>query len=275
MKLCAASMAVRLSRVPIPSKRLRCLIYRNIYGKKYAALDESELEHSLSSYPSVNALFTRGIKPELRPITQSNNQLLCPCDGQVQDVGQLKDGKLLTIKGIEYTVNSLLATKGTRAFRNGHYAIVFLSPCDCHRIFSPQDGHCHHILHVPGYRLLVHPPFQRKEFPTYTLNERVVLHLSTSLGACALVMVAGWGVGNVTLAFDKSFKMKKRLPRNKQTTASRSYSPPLAVQKGEWLATFQLGSTVILLTDQVKQVKINVSVNETVKYGQPLFSRAE
>src|SRR5262245_23257188 len=197
LNLCAASLAVRLSRVPIPSRRLRLRLFSTIYGKKYPPLDEAELEQPLWKYRSFNALFTRGIRPELRPISPSSNQLLCPCDGRVQDVGRIQDGRILTVKGIEYTARSLLAGADAEAFRDGHFAIFFLSPSDCHRIFSPQDGRLEEVLHVPGFRLLVHPPFQRKEFPVFTLNERVILRLATPLGPCALVLVAGWGVGNI------------------------------------------------------------------------------
>jgi phosphatidylserine decarboxylase len=275
VNFCAASLAVRLSRVKIPSRRLRDLIYRNIYGKKYPPLDESELEHSLASYPSLNALFTRGIRPEFRPISQTKHQFLCPCDGQIQEVGRLQEGKLLTVKGIDYTVRSLMAGEDAGRFRDGHYAIFFLSPRDCHRVFSPQGGQCRAALHVPGYRLLVHPPFQRREFPTFTLNERIILSFSTPLGECALILVAGWGVGNITLAFDQMFRIKKNRRIRKNTITRRCYSPPVEVRKGEWLATFELGSTVILLTEATKGVRLNVAVADAVKYGQPVFSCAD
>src|SRR5262249_25519461 len=158
----------------------------------------TEAERPLWSYASINALFTRGLKPECRPIPPRTPQFLSPCDGTIQEVGRVVDGKLLTLKGIEYTLTSLLPRIDTRPFEGGHYAIVFLSPIECHRVFSPQDGHLEEAIHVPGYRLLVHPPYQRAEYPVYTLNERMILRLSTSLGPSLLVMVAGWGVGNIT-----------------------------------------------------------------------------
>ena len=55
-------------------------------------------------YPSLNALFTRGIKPELRPIASGMPQILSPCDGAIQDFGPIVNGKILTLKGIEYSL---------------------------------------------------------------------------------------------------------------------------------------------------------------------------
>src|SRR5579883_3121552 len=114
--LLLAALAVKLARVPIPSKRLRRRLYGTVYGKKYAALDEAECDRPLWAYRSFNALFTRGVKPELRPIPESTDQFLCPCDGRVQDVGAIEHGKILTVKGVEYTLPSLLAGKDAGPF---------------------------------------------------------------------------------------------------------------------------------------------------------------
>jgi phosphatidylserine decarboxylase len=206
------------------------------------------------------------VRPELRPISPSGDHFLCPCDGRVQDVGVLDDDRIITVKGIQYTLRSLLGGASADAFRGGHFAILFLSPADCHRIFSPQDGTVEEVAHVPGSRLLVHPPYQRKEFPVFALNERVIVRMRTPLGACALVLVAGWGVGNITLAMDRKFKLRRRRLGRKE------YHPPRPVHRGEWLATFELGSTAILITEPSDRCVSCVERDEGVKYGQPLFS---
>lgn len=266
LNLWVASLGVRLSRVPIPSRRLRLLVFKTLYGKKYLALDEDELEQPLWSFRSLNALFTRGVRPECRPISAATNQFLCPCDSRVQDVGRLERDRLLTVKGTEYILNSLLPGVDGGKFEEGHFAILFLSPSDCHRVFSPQDAFLEEVIHVPGRRLLVHPPYQKKEYPVFSLNERVILNLKTPLGRCALVMVAGWGVGHITLPFDRGLRHHRR------RITRRIYDRPIAFNKGEWLATFELGSTVILLTEPAERTIAQVSREDKVKYGQPLFS---
>jgi phosphatidylserine decarboxylase len=262
-----ALLGIKLSRLPIPSKRLRLLLYRSVFGKKYPpGLNEQEAEHPLGEYRSINAVFTRGIKPEFRPIPTGTPQLLCPCDGTVQDLGRIEEGKLLTVKGIEYTLDALLPGSDPRPFEGAPYAIVFLSPIDCHRIFSPHDGELQEVVHVPGYRLVVHPPYQRPEFPPYSLNERMIFRLSTPLGPCVFVMVAGWGVGNITLPGAADFR-----PRSRQA-ARRRWSPPVPIRRGEWIATFELGSTVVLLAPPAANVVTEVHPNQKVQYGQPLFT---
>lgn len=261
----AAAVAVKLSRVPIPSERLRLRVFQTIYGKKFPALDESEFEQPMASYRSFNALFTRGVRPELRPISQASDQFLSPCDGRIQDLGRIENDTLMTVKGVPYSVRALLGHKDAEAFQGGNFAIVFLSPSDCHRIFAPQDGLLQEVTHVPGFRLLVHPPFQRPEFPVFALNERVILRFRTPLGQCAVVMVAGWGVGNITLPIDPRFRPARRKLSNKV------YDPSLPVKRGDWVATFELGSTAILITEP-NGLSPRVARDEKVKYGQPLFS---
>lgn len=267
LKLSVAALGIKLSRLPIPTKRLRGAIYRAVFSKKYPpGLNEAEAEKPLWAYPSINAVFTRGLKADCRPIPAGTSQFLCPCDGTVQEVGRIQQGKILTLKGIEYTIGSLVPDTDLRPFEGGQFAIVFLSPLDCHRIFSPQDGCLEEAIHIPGYRLLVHPPYQRSEYPVYTLNERMILRLATPLGPCLVVMVAGWGVGNITLPQAPHFR-----PRAK-AAARQTFSPPLAVKRGDWLATFELGSTVVLLMPAATGASALVSSMTKVQYGQPLFT---
>ena len=108
---------------------------------------------------------------------EASNQLICPCDCTVQDSGTVDRSLVLNAKGISYSLASLLATDQVQSFSGGQYAVLFLSPSDCHRVFCPTESELVEITHIPGRRLLVHPPFQRKEYPVFTLNERVVMQL--------------------------------------------------------------------------------------------------
>jgi phosphatidylserine decarboxylase len=270
MKLLVALIGIRLARMKIPSERLRASLYRKIFEKKYPpGLNEAEAEHPLGRYPTLNAVFTRGIKPELRPLANGASQFLCPCDGTIQAIGRIQPDTLIQAKGVEYRLQSLAPHVDPRPFADGHFAVIFLSPIDCHRVFSPYNAQLDEAIHVPGYRLLVHPPYQRADYPVYTLNERLILRFSTDLGPFLVVMVAGWGVGNMTLPIDRTFR-----PRSNDST-SKTWTQPLTVQKGDWIGTFELGSTIVLLTPPGSEVTQLVAANEKIKYGQPLFCYAD
>jgi phosphatidylserine decarboxylase len=237
-----------------------------MYARMYPpGLNEQEAEKPLEAYRSFNAVFTRGVKPEYRPIPADTSEILSPCDGTVQDVGRVQQGRLLTVKGIEYSLASLLPDMDIHPYESGQFAIIFLSPIDCHRVFSPRDGRLEEVVHVPGARLLVHPPFQRAKYPVYTLNERMIFRLSADSGSCVVVMVAGWGVGNITLPYAPRFQ-----PRSKRVESCR-WELPRSVKRGDWIATFELGSSVVLITSSTLEATPWVSPKEKVHYGQPVL----
>jgi phosphatidylserine decarboxylase len=261
-----AVLAVKLAGIPIPSSRLRQWLFRNVYARRYPpGLNEHEAEQPLESYRSLNAVFTRGIKPEYRPISLDTPAILSPCDGTVQDVGRVERGTLLTVKGIEYSLASLLPDIDIQPYEGGQFVIIFLSPIDCHRVFSPQDACLEQVVHVPGARLLVHPPYQRAQYPVYTLNERVIFRLSGDSGSCVVIMVAGWGVGNITLPFAPEYQ-----PRSREADSCR-WMVPHTVSRGDWIATFELGSSVVLITSSSPRATALVSPDEKVSYGQPVL----
>jgi phosphatidylserine decarboxylase len=259
-----AVLALKLSRVTIPSARLRRWLFHDLYVKLYPpGPNAAEAELPLEQYRSFNAVFTRGIKPEYRPIPSDARELSCPCDGTVQDVGDVADRTLMTVKGIKYSLDALLVGVDACPFAAGRFAIIFLSPIDCHRVFSPVDGWVEEIVHVPGARLLVHPPFQRPEFPVYELNERMIIRLSTAAGPCVLVMVAGWGVGNITFPV--------RPGGGGRLGVGKARDAPVAVCRGDWIATFELGSTVVMITSDALAATPLIVPNQKVRYGEAIF----
>ena len=262
-----AAMGVRFSRMPIP-RRFRERVFTTMFGKKYDPLTTEELEKPLTEFRSINELFTRGMPSHLRPVAEeAREQFVSPCDCTVQEIGTVKDDTILTVKDIPYRLKSLAPESDVQPFHNGHYAILFLSPRDCHRIFSPQSGTLDAITHIPGYRLLVHPPFQKKEFPTFTLNERLVMELTTELGRCLLIMVAGWGVGHITHPFETGLK-----PHGRRTTRVE-LSPAKNIAAADWLATFELGSTAVLITEPSDKLHPICKDGDKLNYGESLFAQ--
>lgn len=261
-----ARLGVALSRVPIPTRPLRSRVYRTLYGRKYQALNESELDQPLEEYRSLNALFTRGIAAGCREWSTAADVVDSPCDCTVQDFGPLTNQHILTAKGISYSVPSLLAQSNARPFDDGSYTVLFLSPADCHRIYCPIDARLTSMTHVPGSRLLVHPPYQTSQFPVFTLNERVILRLESAIGAMVLVLIAGWGVGHITHPFPHTFT------HGRDVVTRNHLDVPLPLSRGDWIATFELGSTVILLTERRFSSLPSLVHDSPIRMGTPLMT---
>jgi phosphatidylserine decarboxylase len=85
------------------------------------------------------------------------------------------------------------------------------------------------------------------------------------LGPCLVVMIAGWGVGNISLPAAPSFRPHRR------SITCETWSQPIDVKRGDWIATFQLGSTVALITPPGGEVTSLIAAHQKVKYGQPVL----
>ncbi|HIL45069.1 MAG TPA: phosphatidylserine decarboxylase, partial [Candidatus Thioglobus sp.] len=68
-------------------------------------LAEAELEN-IEDYINFNDFFTRALKPNLRPISES--KLISPVDGVVSQAGKIQDSQILQAKGRQYSTSELL-----------------------------------------------------------------------------------------------------------------------------------------------------------------------
>ncbi|MBL8819841.1 MAG: phosphatidylserine decarboxylase [Planctomyces sp.] len=262
--MAVACLGIQCSRIPIP-KFLRQRTYAMMFGSKYPALAESELEKPLTEYRSLNELFTRGVPIHHRPLPTNQNQWLVPADGTVQEVGVIGANTELLVKGQRYLLSSLCPMTDTSPYTDGMFAVFFLSPRDCHRVFAPAHCELTRLIHIPGHRLLVHPTHQREKYPVFSLNERQVMEFRTELGRCLVVMVAGWGVGNIS----HPFSVQRRFSGRRVTV--NDLNEPRKIQRGEWMATFELGSTVILVVENKPGLESLVSSEQVVQFHQPVF----
>ncbi len=144
-------------------------------------VDMSEAaEPDPAAYASFNAFFTRALKPGARPLAAVEEVgpggLLCPVDGAVSQFGAVQGGRLVQAKGHDYTATALLGGDAGLAarFDGGHFATLYLSPRDYHRVHMPCAGRLRQMLHVPGALFSVNPSTARGVPGLFARNERVV-----------------------------------------------------------------------------------------------------
>ena len=123
---------------------------------------------------------------------------------------------------------------------------------------------------MPGARLLVHPPFQRAEYPVYTLNERMIFRLSTRIGLVRGRHGRRLGCGKHHAALRPAVS----------TGSRRLESSSLGVASGRQTRRLDRDVRARFLgrLDHVGIARGDalVSPNEKVHYGQPVlgFARA-
>ena len=230
-------------------------------------MDLSEAATPLRSHPTVSALFTRPLRPGVRSWPPAESVAGSPVDGVMGQAGRIEEGRLLQAKGRSYTAAALLDDRATaERFHDGVFATVYLSPRHYHRIHAPVAGRVGRARHVPGRLLPVNRPAVRLVDRLFPRNERLICLLEeTPLGAMAVVAVGAFNVGRITAAFDDRLVTNRRSAR----AETRVYHPPVAVERGDEIMTFHLGSTVVLLFEPNVELQVP-SPGTEIRLGDPL-----
>ena len=205
-----------------------------------------------ASYATFNEFFTRALKPGARPLAQAD--WVCPVDGAISQFGPIEHDQIFQAKGHAYSTTALLGGDAAQAaaFEGGHFATLYLSPRDYHRIHMPCDGTLTRMVYVPGELFSVNPTTARGVPGLFARNERVVCHFDTAYGPLALVLVGATIVGSMATVWHGVVNP----PRRPQLHAW-SYAPgTVQLKQGEEMGRFLLGSTVVLLWPQ-GQIRFN------------------
>lgn len=191
-------------------------------------LNQEEMEKSLNEYLTLHDLFIRKLKTGTRPIDMQSNSVISPVDAVIEDRGLIAETSELKVKGKNYSITDMLGAKsGFDKYINGAYMILYLSPSQYHRIHCPATG-----------KVVKQWSLGLKSYPvnkwgikygnrTLSQNHRVITELKTSYGFMAVVKVGAMFVNSIEIIHEG-----KKLV------------------KGEEMAYFSFGSTVILLFER-------------------------
>ena len=249
-KRLASSLLGRFAHAILSRPLMRAYVWA--YG-----VDLSEAERSrLQEYKSLSDLFTRALKPDRRPIATAPGGLVSPVDGTVAYCGPSKDGRVPFLHGKTIDLSKLL---NRDVSGSDDVAVLYLSPKDYHRVHCPTNASITAVAHIPGRRFPVFPSAVRAVKGLFENNERVVVDLKTENEPMTLTMVAAFGVGHMLWPDGTTFWEH---PQANQP----------ARQAGEWLGTFDLGSTVILSVPR-GTLDWQITNGQTLRMGQTIATR--
>jgi phosphatidylserine decarboxylase len=221
-------------------------------------------------YRTFNAFFTRALKPGARPLAQAD--FVCPVDGAISQFGALKGDRLLQAKGHHYSAQALVGGDAVLAaqFEHGHFATLYLSPKDYHRIHMPCAGHLRRMVHVPGDLFSVNPTTARGVPGLFARNERVVCVFDTAFGPFVLALVGATIVGSMATVWHGVVNP----PRPGRLREWRYDEAPIALKQGDEMGRFLLGSTVVMLWPR-GPLHFNKAwaPGVAVRMGQPMADR--
>lgn len=206
--------------------------FSRILIPRFARMYQIPVEHAekpLHQYSSLNDFFTRKLKEGCRPVDDSPKGVVSPVDAVITDLGTVQSGQILNIKGQDYTIQELLnGSPRTINYIMGFYFILYLSPTDYHRIHSPIDGVVIERDEILGRAYPVNAFGLRHMRKVLSRNGRKISYMRHNFGELAVVKVGAMNVSSIRLADGTRDEL----------------------HRGDEMAHFEFGSTVILLLEQ-------------------------
>jgi phosphatidylserine decarboxylase len=232
---------------------------------KYGVVMSEAAKADPAAYATFNDFFTRALKPGVRPFVEAD--FLCPVDGAISQFGTIEVDQIFQAKGHTYSTQALVGGDATLAkqFEHGHFATIYLSPKDYHRIHMPCDGELRRMIYVPGDLFSVNPATAQAVPGLFARNERVVCVFDTPHGPFVNVLVGATIVGSMATVWHGVVN-----PPRTNDVREWTYKPSeVTLKKGDEMGRFLLGSTVVMLWP-----KDTITFNETwspargVRFGE-------
>ncbi len=259
-----AGAAARLQGGTVTTAVIRWFIQR--YGVNMLEAAEPDP----AAYTSFNDFFTRALKVGARPLASAD--LLCPVDGAISQLGAIEGDQIFQAKGHHYSTTALVGGDAALAahFHGGHFATLYLSPKDYHRIHMPQAGRLLRMIHVPGDLFSVNPATARGVPGLFARNERVVCVFDGEHGPWVLVLVGATIVGSMATVWHGVVN-----PPRPGTVREWAYAnEPIELARGAEMGRFLLGSTVVMLFPRGPlQFNPGWQPGGAIRMGEPMAGR--
>ena len=213
------------------------------FVKRYQVNMAEAAEPNIQAYESFNEFFTRPLKKGARRISKAD--FISPVDGAISQFGDIKADQIFQAKGHQYSTLAMLAGDKSLAasFQNGHFATLYLSPKDYHRIHMPCDGNLKSMTYVPGDLFSVNPTTAQGVPGLFARNERVICEFDSAHGSFVLILVGATIVGSMATIWHGIVNPPRLGSVNTWTYENQT----ITLKQGEEMGRFLLGSTVVML----------------------------
>ncbi|NOS96132.1 MAG: phosphatidylserine decarboxylase [Methylotenera sp.] len=240
------------------------------FVKRYNVNMAEAANSDITAYPSFNEFFTRPLEVGARPLAKAD--FICPVDGAISQFGNIEADQIFQAKGHAYSTTALVGGDKNTAqkYENGHFACLYLSPKDYHRIHMPCDGKLLKMTYVPGDLFSVNPITAQGVPNLFARNERVVCEfISEQHGNFVMVLVGATIVGSMATVWHTAKNGIINPPRlpNVQTWSYTDQN--ITLKQGDEMGRFLLGSTVVMLFEKdALQFNANWQPARAVKLGE-------
>ena len=240
-----------ISRLVLAATRSRSPGFKNALIRMFVRVFNPDMKDAVetepTAYASFNEFFTRALRPGTRPVDMDPHAIVSPVDGTVSEAGELTADRLVQAKGHEYTLRALLAGNSAweRTFAGGTFATIYLAPYNYHRIHMPLAGELRESFYVPGRLFSVNRTTAQLVPGLFSRNERVFCGFDSGGVPWANILVGALNVGSMATVWHGDVTPRK--VREVTSLPVDDLFAPARFAKGDEMARFNMGSTVILL----------------------------
>jgi phosphatidylserine decarboxylase len=171
---------------------------------------------------------------------------------------------------MEYNIDGVLGENFTKEEKqklyDGDFINFYLSPKDYHRYHIPVDLEVLKAVHIPGKFYPVNFPSLKKRLNLFSENERVVLQCQTQEKKIFyIILVSALNVGVMQVSF------APQIQTNAGAYKEMVYEfENLHLKKGQDFGCFEMGSTIVVLSEKEMFETLLVSEGEKVRYAQTI-----
>jgi len=229
--------------------RIRHVATKDFLITRFVGLYNVDIEdvklETPDDFATFNDFFTRELKDDARPVDAHRSAIISPVDGTVSSAGPIHGNAVFQAKGLDYTLDDLLATdlQDAQSYIDGMYATIYLAPYNYHRVHAPLDGEIVAARYVPGDLFSVNAATVENVNGLFRRNERLVLHFRTEQGPFVLIFVGALNVGSIGTPWSGEIRPRK----HGVVEMVELGDGPRDIQKGDLLGWFNMGSTVVML----------------------------
>jgi phosphatidylserine decarboxylase len=222
-----------------------------------------------SRFRSLHHAFTRALKPGARAPDPDPAVLASPSDAIVGACGQVEDGRLIQVKGMDYTLADLLGDETLGApYHNGTFVTLRLTAAMYHRFHAPYDLTVEEVRYISGDTWNVNPIALKRVERLFCRNERAPIRVLLARGGheMLLVPVAAILVAGIRFTFaDVGPHIREG------GTRTIPLPGPVTMAKGEEMGWFEHGSTIILFAPQGFALADGIAPGTEIRAGQALM----
>jgi phosphatidylserine decarboxylase len=242
-----------------PSWALRAAIA--VWAKR-AGIELDEAEGA--PYHTLQEFFLRPLKAGARPLGAG---FISPVDAQVMATGRVSDDHEVLVKGQPLSLARVVGDgERLEPFRDGTFAVLFLSPADYHHIHMPVAGQVVSVLSLAGRYFPQNEAALTRIARVHERNERALLTCVSEHGEPFLLVLIGASlVGGIHLAGASQSQWMQPHPTRLN----------LELERGERLGHFAFGSTVIVIVPRNYGAVAVLAPGARVKMGETLFKHRD